>query len=186
MTRAGCPPCRTRRRGRTRARRRVARSREDLAERVGHPAGRAVIQLQRDRPLRRSKVLPQPGVGAVAVQHHFDAVAGVSHAPVSIVAISGNSGSATPTDAPSADAADVTNRCPARDLEKTDQCESEDDGAHCSATDSAEDGDHSVRVRVCGCLTPSSACSTPSLRRRIVQPHDSSWLPSQRSKGVAL
>ena len=47
-----------------------------LAERVGHTSGRAVIQLQGDRPLCRPEVFPQARIGAVTVQHDLDTVAG--------------------------------------------------------------------------------------------------------------
>src|SRR5512145_1736004 len=48
---------------------------QDLAERVRHTTGRAVVQLQRDRALRRAQVFPETREGAVTVLHHLDAVA---------------------------------------------------------------------------------------------------------------
>ena len=118
---------------------------QDLAERVRQTTGRAVIQLQRDRPLRRAEVLPQAGEGSIAVLHQLDAVAwreprAGRHRRHQWELLLGNADRR----AISRDATHVPNGRPAGEMEKADQRQSEDDRAQRPATDSAEDGDHSV------------------------------------------
>ena len=119
---------------------------QDLAERVRQTTGRAVIQLQRDRPLRRAEVLPQTGEGSIAVLHQLDAVAwreprAGRHRRHQWELLLGNADRR----AISGDATHVPNGRPSGEMEKADQREREDDRAQRPATDSAEDEDHSVR-----------------------------------------
>ena len=85
------------------------------------------------------------GIGAIAVQRHLDAVAwreprAGRHRRHQWKLLLGDADRR----AISRDAADVTNGRPAREMEKADQRESEDDRAQRPATDSAEYGNHSV------------------------------------------
>ena len=143
---------------------------QDLAERVRQTTGRAVIQLQRDRPLRRAQVLPQAGEGSVAVLHQLDAVAwreprAGRHRRHQWELLLGYADRR----AISGDATNVANGRSAREVKKADQRESEDDCAQRPATDPAQDGDTRLvvtRMRVSDAFfsmlrpfAPSSDCS---------------------------
>ena len=75
---------------------------------------------------------------------------GASHAPVAIVAMSGNSGSLTLIGgAICGHAADVANGRAACEMEKTNEGEAEDDNEQCPPTDPAECGDDAALPEGC-------------------------------------